>query len=337
MPPNAVIWNATAEKWQDVGPGQYARSVVYLYFNGTWLGQYWQDGQPISMADVIFTYYTWFDLAATTTTGAPDLGPNQGTASDIGSALAPGVSTIVGIQFFPNGTVVVYGNYWFPDPNFVAAYYAPGFPTFTTPWVDQAIEFYAYQQGKYAFDEPEAQSLSISTGDFRSPQFNQYVAGVLQNWIKIGYIWDNGSWAIINGQNFLGSNATATAIQDYEDALSFYNTYGNFWISNGPYILKSITTVTPQSAVLVSWSGYPYNYTYWFNQIFTRSGITSVPSNLVTSVTSVSPSSITANTTVTLTVSVSAFGNPEAYVYLINPANGRYFMKHLPHQQHQVH
>lgn len=323
VPSDAVIWNATTEKWQDIGPGHYAKSIVYLYFNGTWLGQYWQDGQPISMADVIFFYYTWFDLAATTTTGAPDLGPNEATASDIGGAIVPTVQTIVGMQFFPNGTVVIYGNYWFPDPNFVAAYYAPGFPTFANPWVDYALEFYAYQQGKYAFTSGEHQSLSIPQADFRSSQFNQYLASVLQNWIKTGYIWDNGSWAIVDDYNFLGTNATATAIQDYEDALNFYNTYGNFWISNGPYILKSITTVTPQSAILVRWNGYPYNYTYWFNQVFVKLGVTSVPTNLIPSITSISPATITANATATLTVSISAVGNPEAYVYLINQPLGR--------------
>ena len=324
VPPDAVIWNATAEKWQSVGPGQYAKSIVYLYFNGTWLGQYWQDGQPISIADIIFYYYTWFDLAATTTTGAPDLGPNQATASDVGGIIAPTTSTIVGMLFYPNGTVVIYGDYWFPDPNFVAAFYAPGFPSFANPWVVQALQFYAYQQGKYAFTSGEAQSLSIPQADFRSPGFNQYLASVLQNWIKTGYIWDNGSWAIVNdGYNALGTNMTATAIQDYEDALNFYNTYGNFWISNGPYILKSISTVTPQSATLVIWNGYPYNYTYWFNQVFVRLGVTTVPTNLIPSITSVSPTSIYANETATLTVSISAVGNPEGYVYLINPATGQ--------------
>jgi len=186
------------------------------------------------------------------------------------------------------------------------------------------LQFYAYQQGKYAFTSGEAQSLSIPQADFRSPQFNQYLASVLQNWIKTGYIWDNGSWAIVNdGYNALGTNMTATAIQDYEDALNFYNTYGNFWISNGPYILKSISTVTPQSATLVIWSGYPYNYTYWFNQVFVRLGVTTVPTNLIPSITSVSPTSIYANETATLTVSISAVGNPEGYVYLINPATGQ--------------
>jgi peptide/nickel transport system substrate-binding protein len=147
---------------------------------------------------------------------------------------------------------------------------------------------------------------------------------VLQNWIKTGYIWDNGSWAIVNdGYNVLGTNMNVTAIQDYEDAMNFYNTYGYFWISNGPYILKSIVTVSPQSASLVRWSGYPYNYTYWFNQIYVKLGATSVPTNLIPSITSVSPTSIYVNQTTTLTVSISAFGNPEGYAYLINPATGQ--------------
>jgi peptide/nickel transport system substrate-binding protein len=323
VPPNAVIWNATTEKWQPVGPGQYAKDVVYYYFNGTWLGQEWQDGQPISMADIIFYYYTWFDLAATTTTGAPDLGPNQATASDVGGVISTTTSTIVGMQFFPNGTVVVYGTYWFPDPNIVASFYAPGFPTLANPWVVEALEMYAYQQGKYAFTSGEAQSLKVPQEDFRSPAFNAYLASVLQNWISTGYIWDNGSWAIVNGYNFLGPNPTATAVQDYKYALNFYNTYGNFWISNGPYILKSISTVVPQSAVFVRWTGYPYNYTYWFKQVFVKLGVTSVPSSLVPSIVSVSPTSVTVNTTATLTISMKAVGNPEGYVYLINPSTGK--------------
>jgi peptide/nickel transport system substrate-binding protein len=321
VPPNAVIWNATLDKWVDVGPGQYAKAVVYLYFNGTWIGQYWQDGQPITMADIIFYYYTWFDLYATTTgASVPDLGPHASALSDIGSALSSLVPTIVGMQFFPNGTVVIYGDYWFPDPNFVASSYAPGFPTFANPWVIQAVQLYAFAQGKYAFSSGEAQSLNIPQLDLRSPSDNAYLASVIKNWLSTGYVWDNGSWAIINGYNFLNSSMVTEA---YEDALNFYNTYGNLFISNGPYILKNIVTVTPQSATLVRWSGYPYNYTYWFNQIYGRLGVTTLPpgGNLVPKVTLLTPTSITIGQPATFNITAyNPVGIPEARVYLISPS-----------------
>ncbi|WP_243665899.1 hypothetical protein [Vulcanisaeta sp. JCM 16159] len=48
-----------------------------------------------------------------------------------------------------------------------------------------------------------------------------------------------------------------------------------------------------------------------------------MPTNLIPSITAVSPSSIYTNTTNVLNVTVSAVGNPEAYVYLINPVTGQ--------------
>lgn len=320
VPPNAVIWNATLEKWVDVGPGHYAKDVVYLYFNGTWLGQYWQDGQPITMADIIFYYYAWFDLYDTTLgIPVPDLGPHASDASDIGSILSSTVSSIVGMQFFPNGTVVIYSDYWFPDPNIVAATFAPSLPTFTLPWEIQAVQLYAYAQGKYAFTSGESEQLNIPQLDLRSPSVNAYLASVLQNWLNTGYVWDNGSWAIINGYNFLNSSLVK---ESYQDALNFYHTYGNLFISDGPYILKSIVTVTPTSAVLVRWSGYPYNYTYWFKQVYVKLGVTKLPpgGNLVPKVVLVTPSSITIGQAATFNITTYVpAGIPEALVYLVSP------------------
>ncbi|MGC8570711.1 MAG: ABC transporter substrate-binding protein, partial [Caldivirga sp.] len=311
VPANAVIWNATLGKWVTVGPGHYSKDVIRYYFNGTWLGQKWQDGQPISMADILFGYYVLFDLAQS----GKDLGPNVAAASDLAGTLSTIPQTVVGMQFFPNGTVVVYDDYWFPDPNIVA----PAFLPILMPWPILALQFYAYQQGKYAFTTNEAQSLKIPQMDFRSPDFNKYIAGVLQDWISTGYVWDNGSWAIVNGYNYLNSSMVTEA---YKDALNFYNTYGNLLVGSGPYILKSIVTVSPQSAILVRWSGYPFNYTWWFNRIYVSQGVTQLPpgGNLVPAVISVSSTNVTIGQPASFNVTMyTPAGKPLIYVFLVSP------------------
>jgi len=313
VPPDAVIWNATLQKWVPVGPGKMARDIVYLYFNGTWLGTKWQDGSPITMADVAFFYYLLFDLAQ----GAPDLGAWASQISDLQGIVQPTVSPIIGMQFFPNGTVVIYSNYWFPDPNIVAGYFAPGELSMLVPWYVYASMMEAYKEGKGAFTSSEAQALNTHQLDLTAPDDAKMLAGILSNWAQTGYIWDNGSWAVVNdGYNFIN---TSLAVADYKNAISFYNTYGHLFISNGPYILKTLITTTPQSATLVLWSGYPFNYAYWFNKIYASQGATTVPANLAPSVTSVNTTSITANTTATIAVSVQGVGYPQAYVYLISP------------------
>ncbi|MGC8605948.1 MAG: ABC transporter substrate-binding protein [Vulcanisaeta sp.] len=312
VPPDAVVWNATLGKWVPVGPGKMARDIVYLYFNGTWLGTKWQDGSPITMADVVFWYYLLFDLAQ----GAPDLGAWSSQISDLQGIVQPTVSSIVGMQFFPNGTVVIYSNYWFPDPNIVAGYFAPGETSMLVPWYIYAVMMEAYKEGKGAFTSGESQSLKVPQLDLTAHDHAEMLAGILSSWAQSGYIWDNGSWAVVNGYNFIDK---ATAISDYKNALNFYNTYGHLFISNGPYILKTLITTAPQSATLVLWSGYPFNYTYWFNKIYASQGVTTVPANLAPTVTSVTPTSIQANTTATITISVQGVGYPQAYVYLMSP------------------
>jgi peptide/nickel transport system substrate-binding protein len=221
------------------------------------------------------------------------------------------------MQFFPNGTVVIYSNYWFPDPNIVAGYFAPGEVSMLVPWYVYASMMEAYKEGKGTFTSSESQALKIHQLDLTAPDDAKMLAGILSNWAQTGYIWDNGSWAVVNdGYNFIN---TSLAVADYKNAINFYNTYGHLFISNGPYILKTLIPTTPQSATLVLWSGYPFNYAYWFNKIYASQGATTVPANLAPSVTSVNTTSITANTTATIAVSVQGVGYPQAYVYLISP------------------
>ncbi|AEA12669.1 oligopeptide ABC transporter, substrate-binding protein [Thermoproteus uzoniensis 768-20] len=310
VPPNAVVWNATLGKWVTVGPGKMARAVIRYYYNGTWLGTNWQDGQPITMADVLMYWYWYLDLAQ----GAPDLGANAAQISDLQGALQPSASTVVGLQFFPNGTVVVYSNYWFPDPNIVGSYYAPGY-IWSIPWELYAAMFQAMKDGKLALTSSEAQSMKIPTADLTASDSAKILAGYLQQWSQTGFIWDNGSWACVPG---LGCVLNSTeAVQDYQDALSFYNQYGHLFISNGPYILKSLVSVTPQSAVLVLWSGYPFSYSYWYSELYGT--LPSVPSNPLASVVSVTPTTLVAGQSNTITVTVQGVGLPRAYVYVTNP------------------
>ncbi|WP_069808343.1 ABC transporter substrate-binding protein [Vulcanisaeta thermophila] len=313
VPPNAVVWNATLGKWVPVGPGKMARAVVYLYFNGTWLGTKWQDGSPITMADVVFYYYLLFDLAQL----GPDLGPYASNLADLQGIVQPTVQQIIGMQFFPNGTVVIYSNYWFPDPNIVAAYFAPmAYTGIDNPWYVYAASLELFKEGKAAFTSSEATAMHVPQLDLASHDLAAEVANVIKSWASSGYIWDNGAWAVVDGYDFIN---TTLAVQEYNNALSFFNTYGNMYISNGPYILKQLITTAPQSAQLVLWSGYPFSYAYWFNKLYASQGITTVPSSVTPVVLSVTPTSIYANTTATLTVSMSGVGYPQAYVYLINP------------------
>jgi peptide/nickel transport system substrate-binding protein len=310
VPPNAVVWNATLGKWVTVGPGLMAKAVIRYYYNGTWLGTNWQDGQPITMADVLMYWYWTFDLAQ----GAPDLGANAQNIGDLQGALQPGVSTIAGVQFFPNGTVVVYSTYWFPDPNIVGSYYAPYY-TWSVPWEIYAAMFQAMKDGKLAMTSSEAKSMKVPQVDLTASDSAKMLAGYLANWSSTGFIWDNGSWACVPGVGCMLNKTQA--VQAYQAALSFYNQYGHLFISNGPYILKSLISTTPQSAVFVLWSGYPFNYTYWYSRIFGT--LPSVPSNPLASVVGLSPTTLVVGQPATITATVQGVGLPSAYVYVANP------------------
>ncbi|MGC9170253.1 MAG: ABC transporter substrate-binding protein [Thermoproteus sp.] len=310
VPPNAVVWNATLGKWVAVGPGQTAKAVIRYYYNGTWLGTNWQNGQPITMADVLMYWYWTFDLAQ----GAPDLGANAKYIGDLQGALQPGVSTIAGVQFFPNGTVVVYSTYWFPDPNIVGSYYAPYY-SWSVPWEIYAAMFQAMKDGKLALTRPEARSMKIPQVDLTAKDSAQILAGYLANWSSTGFIWDNGSWACVPGVGCMLDKSQA--VQAYQAALSFYNQYGHLFISNGPYILQSLISTTPQSAVFVLWSGYPFSYNYWYSKIYGT--LPSVPPNPLASVVSVTPTTLVAGQSNTITVTVQGVGLPRAYVYVANP------------------
>ncbi len=116
MPADAVTWDAEAKAWVPVEPGTTAVSTVTFDYS-RYLGSNWHDGQPITLADAVYSIAQGFDLAYD-----PD-------KAKIEIALAatsrPYLETFKGYRIIDDDRLEVYVDYWHFDEDTIAAYASP--------------------------------------------------------------------------------------------------------------------------------------------------------------------------------------------------------------------
>jgi peptide/nickel transport system substrate-binding protein len=122
IPSTAIIYDASADVWTEVGSGKKASVKVtfnYLFSN-------WHHGQPMTIADVLNTFGFMWEWSTEDYAGDPYY------SSRYASAVAPILSEIGGIQVLNDTAVVVYGNYTHPISDAVTADYYAVWPEL--PW-----------------------------------------------------------------------------------------------------------------------------------------------------------------------------------------------------------
>ncbi|MBI4313015.1 MAG: hypothetical protein HY681_14735 [Chloroflexi bacterium] len=250
VPSGAFRWDASANKFADVGPGVKATSkVVYDY--SKFFQSKWHHGQPITMADVVYTIYQSFDLAY-----------NE-DKSRVERAIAftsrPFLETIKGYRIVDDTHIEVYADYWHFVPDYIAEYATPsgvGMPWEVLAGMDKLV----FQDRKAAYSDTASQRYSVP-----------WISLVMDNdsrLLRRALIEMRDSNAALPNVFTVGGKTLVTPAQAkarYDATIQWIGQRGMAVISNGPYVLAKYDPPA-QFAELEAYRdpGYPFKPGDWY-------------------------------------------------------------------------
>jgi hypothetical protein len=236
VPADAILPVAGGDL-QPVGPGHTARAKLGYRI----LGSTFQDGSPMTFADIAYAYaFAWRWGART---GGDD--PHYDPAID--AATATMRARLAGVRF--SGVDTTSKSFRVDDVNVVRQLFlvdvytttpvdepeqdaAVAPPWSTLPWHVLALMDAAVSAGDAAFSESEAKRRGVEWLDLaRSPRLLARLAALTEAFARDGY----------RPQALVSLVSADDARKRWNALLAFYRAHGHFLVTNGPYVLKAWT------------------------------------------------------------------------------------------------
>lgn len=220
VPADAFLWDATATEFRPVSSGTQATSKVTVDLS-RYIGSRWHHGQPITIADLVFSLYQGPDMA---------LNPKKAEVeASIAARLKPVLETIKGYRLLPDGRLEVYVDYWHFDRDHIGEY-AAGFTS--TPWeLDAAADYLVFTRRSAAYSETAGRRFGVPA-----------LSLVLKDHVELM----RTALRELRDQRFVpeplrGSGPVRVtpeeAVARYDAALQWIDEHGLAVISNGPFRL----------------------------------------------------------------------------------------------------
>jgi len=237
VPEDAIIFNPATFSFKTVGPGVEATSAVTFKFN---FGK-WHHGQPITMADVMYSMAEIYRIAY-----------ENDTLYDPAS-VTPGRELFIdkcrGVTIDGPDQVTVYIDYWHIDPTFIAAT-ADIWPLH--PWEVMALMNKAVENRELAFSDTRATEWGVEWLDLSKGPSMDILKKHLDELKAENYIPDYI-------KDWVTSDEAAAR---WEALSSWYDTYGHFLVCDGPFYLYSVDPAA-KMAVLKAFREYVFRADHW--------------------------------------------------------------------------
>ena len=245
VPEDALLFDPSALDWYKVGANVTATSAVTFNF----IFGKWHHGQDITMADIFAALAHSYRLAY-----------ENDTIYDpysVGPGLETFIATCKGIKVINDTAVTVYIDYWHIDETFIAAQ--------ASIWTGTPWELYALMDAAV-----EAHELAFSdgmSGEWKVPWLDLTKGDSLT--ILKSHLDD------LKAENYIPPYMTDPDLPDcakitdtdasarWSALDSWYATYGHFLVSNGPFYIETVDTVTPMLRVKAFRDGYPFKADHW--------------------------------------------------------------------------
>ncbi len=151
VPADAVTWDVEAKAWAPVPSGTTAVSKVTFDYS-RYTHANWHHGQPITMADAVYSIAQGFDIA---------YDPEK---ARIETALAvtsrPILETFKGYRLVDDDHLEVYVDYWHFDEDHIGAYASP--VSFDMPWeLKAAMDELVFEERRAAYSDTAAGRYSV--------------------------------------------------------------------------------------------------------------------------------------------------------------------------------
>ena len=221
VPSDAKLWDAANDEFVPVGSGIQATSKVIFDYSKFFQSK-WHHGQPITMADVIYTISQGFDRAL------------DEDKSKIEFALAvtskPFLETVRGIKVLDENRLEVYVDYWHFVEDYIAEY--ANMSGLSMPWeVIAALDKLVFEDRRAAYSDTAAQRFSVPWINLVMPNDVRLLRRALIE------LRDDNRYPQSIFQSGGVSVSEEEASQRYQAALDWIEKYDLAIISNGPFQL----------------------------------------------------------------------------------------------------
>jgi len=223
VPADAVMWDVERKAWRPVGEGVTATSKVTFDYSRYFQAP-WHHGQPITMADVLYSIYQAFDMAYD-----PD-------KARIEIALAvtarPYLETFRGFRVVDDSHLEVYVDFWHFEPDYIAAYASPA--GLSMPWeMLYAMDVLVFEQRRAAYSDTAAARFNVPWLSLVMDRDARLVRRVLRE-LRDRATYPQEVFTLPDGRKLADGDV---AVARYQAALDWFDKYGHLIISNGPFIL----------------------------------------------------------------------------------------------------
>lgn len=226
VPTDAMTWDVQNDAWIQVGETISATSKVTFDYSRYFQAP-WHHGQPITMADVLYSIYQSFDLSYD-----PDKARIE---TVIATTSRPYLETIKGFRVLDENRIEVYVDFWHFEPDYIAAYASPA--GLSTPWeLLYALDTLVFDQRRAAYSDTAAARFNVPWISLVLDRDARLVRKTLLD------LRDNGTFptavftlpGAANGDSLVDEQ---TAIERYNAVLDWFEQRGHLIISNGPFTL----------------------------------------------------------------------------------------------------
>jgi len=222
VPADASVWNATTDRWDSVASNTRATSKVVFDY-GRYFASTWHHGEPITMADVIYSVAHGFELAY-------DAKKNR-IETAIGVTSRPFLETFRGFRILDENLLEVYVDYWHFEENLIASYASPA--SLGMPWeILAALDDLVFEQRRAAYSDTAASRFNVPWISLVMDRDARLVERTLKTFRSGGLlpagVFDFGGAALVT---------RAESTDRYQAALDWFSERGHLVISNGPFML----------------------------------------------------------------------------------------------------
>jgi peptide/nickel transport system substrate-binding protein len=260
VPSDALMYDVFNETYYAVGSDVTAKSKITYDFT---FGK-WHHMEDINQADVMFEIAETFKIVTPgTTTNLYDVNTITGERRIF-------TSNFKGIKWLSDTVAEVYTDYWHPDDTYIA-YYNDVWPT--GPWEGVAMANKVVSEQQLAWSEDQSDVWGVDMLDLIKGGSLAILKEAYDEYAALNFIpQDIEDWVT-------ESEATAR----WTAKGNWYDTYGLWWVSSGPYFVETVN-VADYQITFKAFRSYPFKADALDSMITMREpevSFTGLPTNVV--------------------------------------------------------
>lgn len=226
-------FDSTKNVIETVPENTKAKVKVVVYYQDNLFKDYkWHDGSLFSIGDLVYAFLIAFDRA---NPASPLFDEAYIPSFEAWFAMFRGFKIVSRDPL----VIEYYTDTWYMDAEWIARdaantfwpYYGQG----PGAWHVVAVTARAEAEGRVAFTTHKSEKLKVEWANLIAGPTLSILAETLDKCIKEGYL----PYEPVLGK-YVSKDEVATR---YQNLKKWYQTYGHFWVGNGPFFLKSVDVV----------------------------------------------------------------------------------------------